>query len=279
MSGAAGSLRLPFTRRRRKAKAKRAKARAQKPIEYSLLLTATMCLVALGVVMVFSASSSASLLETGDGAYYLKRTLMFGAFGLLAMHVLARYGLSAIRRLTPLVLLGSIVLLVAVMVPGIGSSVNGAQSWIVMGSIQVQPSEIAKVALLLYGASILAERPQMTRDLRGMAPYLLVAGAVLFLVLLEPDLGTAMVTAFAISALLIAAGAKLRHLGIIAGALLFVGFVGVLMEPYRMERVTTFLNPSSDPSGAGFQTMQATIALGSGGFFGVGIGESVPKAF
>ena len=133
MSGAAGSLRLPFGRRRRKAKAKRAKARAQKPIEYSLLLTATMCLVALGVVMVFSASSSASLLETGDGAYYLKRTLMFGAFGLLAMHVLARYGLSAIRRLTPLVLLGSIVLLFAHLRSGVLNPVTlPASAWMVL---------------------------------------------------------------------------------------------------------------------------------------------------
>ncbi len=280
MSGAAGSLRLPFSRRRRRAKAKRAtKVRAQRPIEYSLLLTATMCLLAFGVVMVFSASSSASLLESGDGAYYLKRTLMFGVFGLLAMHLLARHGLSTVRRLTPLLLVGSIVLLLAVMLPGVGSSANGAQRWIAAGPIQVQPSEIAKVALLLYGANLLAERPAMTRDLRGMAPYLLVSAAAIGLIVVEPDLGTGMVTAFSISALLIAAGAKLRHLAIIAGVLAFLVFIAVLMEPYRMARLTTFINPSHDASGAGFQGVQATIALGSGGIFGVGIGESVQKAF
>ncbi len=130
--------------------------------------------------MVFSASSSASLLgESGDGAYYLKRTLMFGAIGLIALRVLAARGLlGAVRKLTPALLGIAIVLLLMTKVPGIGSSVNGAQRWIVAGPVQVQPSEIAKVALLLYGVSILADRPKMTRDLRGLMPFLIVAGGV-----------------------------------------------------------------------------------------------------
>lgn len=281
MSGAVGSLRgLALGRRRRKGKAKakpRAKAPAR-PIEYSLLLTATMCLLAFGVVMVFSASSSASLLgANGDGAYYLKRTLMFGVFGLVALHFLARYGLGAVRKLTPLFLLVAVFLLLATKV--IGAEVNGAQRWIVLGPVQIQASELAKVALMLYGAHILAERPQMTRDLRGLAPFLLVAGAVCMLIVVEPDLGTGMVTAFSVTALLIAAGAKLRHLAMLGGALLFIVFLAVLMEPYRMARLTSFINPSADASGAGFQGMQASIALGSGGVFGTGIGESVQKAF
>jgi cell division protein FtsW len=143
----------------------------------------------------------------------------------------------------------------------------------------LQASEIAKVALMLYGASILAERPQMTRDLRGIRPFLLVSGAAIALIVIEPDLGTAMVTAFSISALLIAAGMKMRHLAMLAGGLAVLVFLAVLMEPYRMARLTTFLHPSGDASGAGFQSTQASIALGSGGIFGVGIGESVQKAF
>ena len=282
MSGAVGSLRgLAFGRKRKgkgKAKSKAPAKAPARPLEYSLLLTATMCLLAFGVVMVFSASSSASLLgANGDGAYYLKRTLMFGVFGLVALHFLARYGLGAVRKLTPMILLGAIVLLLAT--KAIGAEVNGAQRWIVLGPVQIQASEVAKVSLMLYGAHILAERPEMTRDLRSLRPFLLVVGAVVALVVVEPDLGTAMVTAFSITALLIAAGVKMRHLGMLAAGLGFVVLIAVLMEPYRMARLTSFINPTADASGAGFQGMQASIALGSGGIFGVGIGESVQKAF
>jgi cell division protein FtsW len=249
-----------------------------KPIEYSLLLTATMCLLAFGVVMVFSASSSASLLgATGDGAYYLKRTLMFGVFGLVALRLLSSHSLATIRRLTPAFLVGAVMLLLVTKV--IGTSANGAQRWIALGPVQIQASEIAKVALMLYGAHLLAERPKMTRDLHGLSPFLLVAAAVCALIVVEPDLGTGMVSAFSVAALLIAAGAKIRHLAIIGGALGLIVVLAVLMEPYRMARLTSFLHPSADASGAGFQGMQATIALGSGGIFGVGLGESLQKAF
>jgi cell division protein FtsW len=249
-----------------------------KPIEYSLLLTATMCLLAFGVVMVFSASSSASLLgATGDGAYYLKRTLMFGVFGLVALRLLSTHSLATIRRLTPAFLVGAVMLLLVTKV--IGTSANGAQRWIALGPVQIQASEIAKVALMLYGAHLLAERPKMTRDLHGLSPFLLVAAAVCALIVVEPDLGTGMVSAFSVAALLIAAGAKIRHLAIIGGALGLIVVLAVLMEPYRMARLTSFLHPSADASGAGFQGMQATIALGSGGIFGVGLGESLQKAF
>jgi len=282
VSGAVGSLRgLAFGRKRKgkgKAKSKAPAKAPARPLEYSLLLTATMCLLAFGVVMVFSASSSASLLgANGDGAYYLKRTLMFGVFGLVALHFLARYGLGAVRKLTPMILLGAIVLLLAT--KAIGAEVNGAQRWIVLGPVQIQASEVAKVSLMLYGAHILAERPEMTRDLRSLRPFLLIAGGVVALIVVEPDLGTAMVTAFSITALLIAAGVQIRHLAMLAAAIGFIVFLAVLMEPYRMARLTSFINPSADASGAGFQGMQASIALGSGGIFGNGIGESVQKAF
>jgi len=152
-------------------------------------------------------------------------------------------------------------------------------SRLALGPIQVQSSEIAKIALVLYGASLLADRPQMTRDLHSMRPILLIAGAICGLIVVEPDLGTAMVTAISIAALLVAAGAKLRHLGMIAAAILALVVIAVLMEPYRMARLTSFIDPGADAAGAGFQGQQASIALGSGGIFGVGIGESVQKAF
>jgi cell division protein FtsW len=254
--------------------------RAAQPIEYQLMLTATLCLLAFGVVMVFSASSTASLLgENGDGAFYLKRTVMFGVLGIVALKLLSGHGLVTVRRLTPMLLAVSFGLLVLTLMPGFGSSANGAQRWITAGPIQIQASEIAKVALVLYGAHIIAARPQLTRDLSTMAPYLIVSGVACLLIVVEPDLGTAMIVAFSVAALLIAAGAKLRHLAVIAGALGLFALIAVLIEPYRMERLTSFLHPGADASGAGFQGGQAAIALGSGGLFGNGLGESVQKAF
>lgn len=250
------------------------------PVEYSLLLTATLCLLAFGVVMVFSASSTTSLLGgSGDGAYYLKRTALFGVAGLLLMRVLSVRGARAVRPLTPAILAVSIALLLIVLVPGVGLEANGAQRWIGAGPLQIQPSEIAKLALVLYGAHLLASRPQMVRRLGTMGPYLGVVGLVCLLVVVEPDLGTAMVACLATAALLLAAGARVRDLALVGGVLAVALLLAIAIEPYRMERLTGFLSPGTDPGGAGFQAIQAKIALGSGGIFGVGLGESLQKAF
>jgi cell division protein FtsW len=257
------------------------RSRASAPsVEYSLLLTATLCLLAFGVVMVFSASSTTSLLgESGDGAEYLKRTLLFGALGLVAMRVLSVRGLQAARALTPALIVLSLALLVVVLAPGIGTEANGAQRWIAAGPLQVQPSELAKLALILYGAHLIATRPRLVRDIRSMLPYLIVVGLACALIVIEPDLGSALVLAFAVAALLLVGGAKPRHLLLIAIALLAVALIAIAIEPYRQARLTGFLHPGADVSGSGFQGTQATIALGSGGLVGVGLGESVQKAF
>jgi cell division protein FtsW len=267
-------------RRGKPAKKKTKKRSRPLPVEYSMLLTATLCLLAFGAVMVFSASSTTKVLQEGglsSSAYYLKRTLIFGAVALAIMHVTARVGLDKIRNLTPILLGGSIFLLVAVL--GAGSEVNGATRWIGGGSLQIQPSELAKVALILYGADLLARKPKRVRSLEGMMPFLLVTGASCLLIMLEPDMGTTMVIVFAVAATLVAAGARASDLGKIA---LVIGGLMLLMavvEPYRMARLTSFLNPSASAEGAGFQAAQAKIALGSGGIFGVGIGNGVSKAF
>lgn len=256
--------------------------RAAPPIEYSLLLTATLCLLALGAVMVFSASSATSLLAEkggGDGAEYLKRTLLFAAIGLLAMRIASVRGAAVARALTPGLVAISLLLLAAVLVPGVGQTVNGSQRWIGAGFMQFQPSEVAKVALVLYGAHLLASRPKRIRNLQGLAPFLVVAGLALGLIAMQPDLGTAMVSTFAISCLLLGAGVRPRTLAPLA---LLAGLAVLLViaaNPYQQERLTGFLHPGADPGGAGFQGIQASIALGSGGIFGVGLGESVQKAF
>jgi cell division protein FtsW len=262
-----------------KAKKKKRSRAVAHPTEYNLLLTATLCLLAFGAVMVFSASSTTQVLSNGNLAnsvFYLKRTLMVGALGLLAMHLAARHGLVAIRRLTPALLIGSLFLLLVVLVAG--SSANGASRWIGPSSLQFQPSELAKLALILYAADLLAREPKRVRDLSGLMPVLLVAGGACLLIVAEPDLGTAMVVAFAVGATLLAAGARPVDLGKIALGLGALALLMTVVEPYRMERLTGFLHPGSDTTGAGFQAAQAKIALGSGGIFGVGIGNGTAKA-
>jgi cell division protein FtsW len=262
------------------AKAKRRSA-ASPPIEYSLLLTATMCLLAFGVVMVFSASSTTSLLgDSGDSAYYLKRTALFGVAGLLVMRILAVKGVRVVRGLTPLILICAFAGCVLVLMPGFGVEVNGAKRWIGAGMFQIQPSELLKVALILYGAQLLATRPKMVAGGIGpMAPFLGAIAAACLLVVVEPDLGTAMVVCFAAAALLLTAGARPRDIGLLALGLGVVVLLAILIEPYRMQRLTGFLDPNADPSGSGFQVIQAKIAIGSGGIFGTGLGEGIQKAF
>jgi cell division protein FtsW len=281
MSGA--RLNLRWGRHRKGSPSKGAKGkgrRAAPPPEYNLLLTATLCLLAFGAVMVFSASSTTRVLSEGglaDSAFYLKRTLLFGACGLLVMHFVARHGLVAVRRLTPLILGLSFFLLLAVL--AVGTTVNGSTRWIGSGFLQIQPSELAKVALILYAVDVLARAPRRVGSLQGLMPIMLVTGVAAVLIVAEPDLGTTLVVAFALAATLVAAGARLRDLAIVGGALACFGLLMTIVEPYRMARLTAFLDPGADVSGAGFQAAQAKIALGSGGLFGVGIGNGVQKAF
>ena len=183
------------------------------------------------------------------------------------------------RRLSPVVLAVAVGGLVLVLIPGFGMEVNGARRWLGAGSFQLQPSEIAKLALILYAASFLAARPERARSLGGMRPLLIVGAVLAGLVVIEPDLGTTIVICLALGAVLAAGGMKLRHLATIAGSLAVLALLFSLAEPYRRERLTTFLDPWADSGGAGFQSVQAMIAIGSGGLFGVGLGESVQKLF
>jgi cell division protein FtsW len=260
--------------------AARAKAPRAVPLEYNLLLTATLCLLAFGAVMVYSASSARALLQgQGDGTGFLVKYLTYGGLGLVGMHVVARRGLDGIVALTGPLLAFSFFCLVAVKVPGLGVSVNGARRWLGAGPLQFQPSEIAKLALVLYGAKVLAQRPGRIRSPHDVMPLLVVAAMAILLVASQPDLGTALVLTFTVTALLVAAGMPIRFLAIGAGALAALVLLYAISEPYRRARLTTFLDPWAHAGDAGFQAVQGQIALGSGGLFGRGIGQSVQKIF
>ena len=256
-------------------------ARPERPLEYRILLTATMCLLAGGAVMVYSASSATDLLSgAGDGSGYLIKYAIYGAIGLVVMHWLARHGLEGVRRVTPLLLAVSLGLTLATLVPGIGVPVNGARRWIGAGTLQFQPSELLKLALVLYTANLLDRRPERMRRLGGMvSPLMVVAGVACALVAVQPDLGTALVIAFALTGLLVAGGVPLRNLAIVAGLALGLVLMFALLEPYRRARLTSFLDPWAHAGGSGFQAVQGQIAIGSGGMFGVGPGQSVQKIF
>jgi cell division protein FtsW len=261
--------------------ARPARARKQQPLEHRLLLTATFCLLAGGAVMVYSASSARTLLEgQGDGTAYLVKYVVYGGIGLIAMHLIARHGLVPARRCTPLLLVVAFVLLVLVLVPGLGLRINGARRWLGAGPLAFQPSEFMKLALILHSASILAARPKIARSLRGVAgPILGVGGAALLLILAQPDLGTSLVICFTLAAMLVAAGLPLRQLGLLVGIGAFLVMLFALLEPYRRARLTAFLNPWADAGDTGFQAVQGQIAIGSGGLFGLGPGQSVQKIF
>ena len=250
------------------------------PVEQRMLLTAALVLLAFGTVMVYSASSARNVLQHGSGTQYLVRTVIFAAVGLVVMRVMARRGVELLKQLTPLLLVGSFGMLLLVLVPGIGISVNGARRWIGPGTLSFQPSELMKLALILYGAQFLASNPGRIRSFSGMLrPLVVVTGAAALLVAAEPDLGTALVICMSISALLVAAGVPMRYLGYLAAGGAVLVILLVLIQPYQQARLTAFLDPWASASSSGFQSVQGQIAIGSGGLLGRGLGESVQKAF
>ena len=245
-------------------------------IESSILMLVTLGLVAFGLVMVYSATSASAALANGDPAYYLKRQAVYAFLGLAAMAVCARLDFHKLRALGPVLMVASVALLLAVLV--LGQAANGARRWISFGPAQFQPSELAKLALAVWAASYLARRraPRTLKEL--WRPIGLTTVVFCGLILVEPDLGTAIAIVVMLAAILLVSGIPGRTLGAGVGIVATLGLLAVWFEPYRRARLFSFLNPWQDAQGAGFQTVQAMIGLGSGGIFGVGLGQSVQKA-
>ena len=255
-----------------------ARRRHPHSIEHNILITATLCLLAAGAVMVFSASSARSLLSgQGDGTSFMVRYVAYGAVGVLLMQIVARKGLDLVPRLTGPLLAGAFVALLLVKVPGVGISVNGARRWLGAGPIVFQPSEVMKLALVLYAAKLLAERPKILRRWQNLGPLGLVAGAAVLLVATQPDLGTALVICFTMAAMLVAAGMPVRWLLSATGIGSMLVLFYAMSASYRRDRLMTFLDPWAHAGSQGFQAVQGQIAIGSGGLTGRGLGESLQK--
>lgn len=245
-----------------------------------LLSGTVLALVCFGLVMVFSTSSATALLSDGDPLGLAIRQAVYAVVGFGAYAVFSRMTPEGMKRLGPPALAVSGFLLIVVLVPSVGMSVNGSRRWISLGGLgQLQPAELAKLALALWVAQAVVRPPARLTTPKGLAPFLVVTALLALLILLEPDMGTAMTLSAIAFAMLVVAGARLRHMGTVVAFGGMLATIAMLAEPYRRERFFTFLDPWSDPNGAGFQSVQAQIALGSGGVHGVGLGDGVQKAF
>jgi cell division protein FtsW len=246
-------------------------------LESNVLVLVTLALTAFGLVMVYSATSARAAVGDGEPMYYLTRQAIFAVLGVLGLVLAARVPYGAWRRSAPTFLVVSFVLLAGVLV--LGAEVNGARRWVPLGPLSFQPSELAKLALAVWVAAYLSRRAPPTTLGELLKPLGLVVGGACALILVEPDLGTTIAIVLMVGGMLVVTGTQV---GLLVRATAIVAALGVLaiwLEPYRRARILSFVNPWSDSEGAGFQIVQATIGLGSGGVFGVGIGEGVQKIF
>ncbi|MDP9240029.1 MAG: putative lipid II flippase FtsW, partial [Actinomycetota bacterium] len=252
---------------------------------YYLLLGSAGLLLLLGLVMVLSASSVKSYVSTGTPYDIFRRQLLWVALGLPALWAGMRLRVRTYRMLAYPILLISIATMVLVLVPGVGVTVRGSTRWLDLGPLWLQPSELAKLGLALWGADLLVrKRPLLTRWKHLLIPLLPVATLEFVLVMFEPDLGTTLCLITVVLSLLFFLGAPLRLFGLLCAVMTGLVAVVIAVEPYRMARVTSFLHPFDDPQHTGFQAVQGIYSLSSGGWWGVGLGGSsgkwnVPNAY
>ncbi|MFF5257555.1 putative lipid II flippase FtsW [Actinomadura viridis] len=247
---------------------------------YYLVLGCSFMLLALGLTMVLSASLVKQIQETGSAYTLFQKQAMWVAFGLPCMWLASRLPVKTFRALAYPLLLLSFVALLLVLVPGLGHAAGGATRWIDLGAVKIQPSEPAKLALVLWGADLLARKErlgQLTEWKPLLVPLLPGAGLLVMLVMLGSDLGTTLVLLTIFLALLWVVGAPGRLFVGMAGLVCLLVAILIVVEPYRMQRLTGFLDQSGDALGARYQGTQGLYAVASGGWFGTGLGEGRAK--
>lgn len=242
------------------------------------LIGSILSLLAIGIVMVYSAGAIIAFHDYGDSFYFVKRQLLFAVLGLAAMFVTMNTDYRIWSRYAKLGLLICFGLLIIVLIPGIGDVRGGARSWLGIGSFGIQPSEFMKLGMIIFLAKMLSdEQARIERFMTGLLPPLGVMGAAFGLIMLQPDLGTGTVMMGASLLLIFTGGARIKHLASL-GLVGVAGFVGlILAAPYRLQRITAFLDPWQDPLGAGYQSIQSLYAIGPGGLVGLGLGASRQK--
>lgn len=243
-------------------------------------LAAVYILLAFGLLMVLSASSPiayASSRTNNDSFYYFKKQLMWAILGSVGMIAAANYDYQKLRRWAIPALAGSILLLLLVLIPGIGRVVNDARRWIYIGPINFQPSEVAKIAMIIFFAYSLSMNYKMLEHFSTFIMYIGIIGVVAAIIMLEPHFSCTMLIVATLMIMMFSAGAKIRHFVILAAPAV-VGIIALIIKsPYRLTRVTTFMHPFEDIQGDGWQVVQSLYAIGSGGLFGAGLGQSRQK--
>ncbi|NDI33666.1 stage V sporulation protein E [Chengkuizengella sediminis] len=242
----------------------------------SLIIVSTLLLLGIGLIMVYSASAVLAFHNFGDSLFYLKRQFIFAVLGIIALFVTMNIDYWSWKKFAKVILISGFIMLILVLI--IGDVRGGAKSWLGVGSLGIQPSEFMKLAIVLFLAKFLAERQtEITSFFKGLMPPLLLVGTSFAMIMLQPDLGTGAVLVGASIIVIYVAGAKISHLVSLA-MIGVVGLVGLIITaPYRLKRITGFLNPWEDPLGSGYQIIQSLYAIGPGGLVGLGLGRSRQK--
>ena len=256
-----------------------ADGRDSRPMDRTVLVV-TYLLALIGLIIMFSASGVMAESRYGDSMFFLKRQGLWLLLGLVALHWVAQRDYNVWKTLAPFGLLLTFVLLVLVLIPFLGTQVNGARRWLRVAGFSIQPGEIAKLSIVLYLASFLVRKEQdLATFSRGTLAPMVVVGTFAGLLLLEPDMGTAVVLTLLLFGLLFLGGARLPHLFVMGILLLAAAYALIMQSEYRRRRLFNFMDPWQDPTDAGFQLTQSFVALGNGGLFGVGLGEGRQKRF
>lgn len=245
-----------------------------------ILIIVTLTLLAVGLTMVYSASAIWAEYKFNDSFFFAKRQMLFAVVGIVAMFFIMNIDYWTWRTWAKIIIIVCFVLLILVLIPGIGNVRNGSRSWIGVGAFSIQPSEFMKLAMIAFLAKFLSEsQKQITSFKKGLVPALGIVFLAFGLIMIQPDLGTGTVMVGTAIVMIFIAGARISHfvgLGLIG----LLGFVGlVLSAPYRIQRITSFLDPWEDPLGSGFQIIQSLYAIGPGGLLGLGLGQSRQKFF
>ena len=251
----------------------------KKHMDYLLFISVILISI-FGIIMIYSASSIWSEFKYQDAFKYVKQQGLFFGVGILAMLFASKIDLNFLKKKANLILGICFILLILVLIPGIGTVRNGSRSWFGIGGLGVQPSEFAKLGLIIFTSKYLARNQKNMGDIKkGALPIFLIIGIFFVLIMLEPDFGTAMVMALTLIALIFASGLKISFF-VKLGVLGLAGIVALIIAaPYRMARIVSFLNPWSDPLGSGYQIIQSLYAIGPGGLLGQGFLNSRQKHF
>ena len=244
------------------------------------MLLVLFLILGFGGIMIYSTSAIYAEEAHGDSFFYLKRHLTWIVLGLIGMFLAWKVDYHIWRRYSKPLFFVSVGLLIMVYMPGIGRSAGGARRWLSLGGFGFQPSELAKLALIIYLSDILTRKQRWVQEFwKGLVPPLVIIGIMVGLILLQPDLGTSMSMAIVAFIILFIAGVKWQYLVTLGLSALPFLFVFICSAPYRWNRIMVFLHPWKDPQGTGFQIIQSYLALGSGGIWGVGLGNSRQKLF